>query len=131
MAIKQYGSIKKYTEAMKHNLEHFAEIMDQAEVIKEQAEDITRKRDTLYSKLTDNLSKDVECLEVQKTVRDIVELTKSTVLGIDMGEGYWDMVIEGYSQENVKQIVDQKYGSGAAEYIAKAFRYYFEHESNS
>lgn len=28
LAIKQFGSVEKYTEAMKHNLEHFSEIME-------------------------------------------------------------------------------------------------------
>ena len=28
LAIQQFGSIEKYTEAMKHNLEHFSELMD-------------------------------------------------------------------------------------------------------
>ena len=28
LAIQQFGSIEKYTEEMKHNLEHFSEIMD-------------------------------------------------------------------------------------------------------
>lgn len=128
IAIKQFGSIEKYTEAMKYNLSHFEELMEQTEEIREQAGDIARQSEELYSKLTDDFSKDVACSEVQKNVRDIVELTKSTTLGMDLGEGYWNMVIEGYSQENIKQITDQKYGNGAAEYIAKAFRYYFDHE---
>lgn len=128
IAIKQFGSIEKYTEAMKYNLSHFEELMEQTEEIREQAGDIARQSEELYSKLTDDFSKDVACSEVQKNVRDIVELTKSTTVGMDLGEGYWNMVIEGYSQENIKQITDQKYGNGAAEYIAKAFRYYFDHE---
>lgn len=128
IAIKQFGSIEKYTEAMKYNLSHFEELMEQTEEMREQAGDITRQSEELYSKLTDDFSKDVACSEVQKNVRDIVELTKSTTVGMDLGEGYWNMVIEGYSQENIKQITDQKYGNGAAEYIAKAFRYYFDHE---
>ena len=128
IAIKQFGSIEKYTEAMKYNLAHFEELMEQAEEMRKQAGDITRQSEELYAKLTDDLSKDVGCSEVQKNVRDIVELTKSTTAGMDLGEGYWNMVIEGYSQENIKQITDQKYGNGASEYIAKAFRYYFDHE---
>jgi len=28
LAIKQFGSVEKYTEAMKYNLEHFSEIME-------------------------------------------------------------------------------------------------------
>ena len=44
---------------------------------------------SLYSKLTDDLSKDVACSEVQKGVSDIVELTKSTTLGIDFEIELW------------------------------------------
>lgn len=128
IAIKQFGSIEKYTEAMKYNLAHFEELMEQAEEMRKQVGDITRQSEELYAKLTDDLSKDVGCSEVQKNVRDIVELTKSTAAGMDLGEGYWNMVIEGYSQDNIKQITDQKYGNGASEYIANAFRYYFDHE---
>lgn len=128
IAIKQYGSIEKYTEAMKYNMEHFEELMEQAEGLSEQSGDIARQNEELYSKLTNDLSKDVACSEIQTIVRDIVELAKSTTVGMDLGEGYWDMVIEGYSQENIKQITDQKYGMGASEYIANAFRYYFVHE---
>ena len=28
LAIQQFGSIEKYTEEMKHNLEHFSEVME-------------------------------------------------------------------------------------------------------
>ena len=28
LAIRQFGSIEKYTKAMKHNLEHFSELME-------------------------------------------------------------------------------------------------------
>lgn len=37
LAVKQFGSIEKYTESMKYNLEHFSEIMDawQSEEMKE------------------------------------------------------------------------------------------------
>ena len=126
IAIKQFGSIEKYTAAMKYNLEHFSELMEQAHEIKEQAQDITNKSDALYLKLTNDLTKDVASSEIQNIVRDIVELTKSTTIGIDMGEGYWNMVIDAYSHEAIKQITDEKYGSGAAEYIVKAFTYYFQ-----
>ena len=130
IAIKQFGSIEKYTEAMKYNLEHFTELMEQVDEMKDNAKEIVKKSDELYGRLTNDLSKDVGSCEIQGIVKEIVWLTKATTAGMDLGEGYWDMVIEGYSQENVKQITEQKYGNGAAEYIARAFRYYFNQVSN-
>ena len=88
IAIKQFGSIDKYTEVMKYNLQHFEELINQADKIKEQAGEIIKKRDELHSKLTDDLSRDIACSEVQKNVRDIVKLTKSTILGMNLEYGH-------------------------------------------
>ena len=63
---------------------------------------------------------------MQMIVNEIIEFSKSNTMGLDMGDYYWDMVIEGYSNEEIKQITDKKYGKGAAEYIKKALRYYLD-----
>lgn len=128
IAVRQYGSIEKYTQAMKYNMEHFSEIMEQSEKLKENASQIVEKTNALYQRITADLSREVADHEVQSAVREIVSLVQETSLGQDMGEGYWDMVIEGYSREMVKKITDEKYGRGASEYIAKALRYYFNKE---
>lgn len=131
MAIKQYGSIEKYTEAMKYNLEHFSEIMEQVEEMQGHANEIVEKSNELYQKLTADISKDVDCPEIQAIVQEIVKQTKENSLGMDLGEGYWNMVIERYANDEVKEITDRKYGAGASTYIAKAFQHYLDNSGNA
>ena len=56
LAIQQFGSIEKYTEAMKHNLEHFPELMETQ--LTEEVKEIGRQTDMLYGRLTADLSED-------------------------------------------------------------------------
>lgn len=125
LAIKQFGSVEKYTEAMKKDLEHFPDLMKQLEAQGENKDAILKKSDDLCSKLTKDMTIDVTCEHIQKIVKELVEFTKETSLGMDMGEGYWNMVIEGYSHKTVKSVTDKKYGIGASDYIAKALKAYF------
>ena len=57
LAIQQFGSIEKFTEAMKHNLEHFSEFME-IQLTKE-VKEISKQSDLLYGRLTADLSEDV------------------------------------------------------------------------
>jgi len=125
LAIKQFGSIEKYTEAMKYNLEHFSDLMEQSKELAKNKDEILQKSNDLYMKLTSDLTKDTASKEIQDTVREIVELSSENNLGIDMGDGFWDMVIESYSHDTIREITDKKYGAGASDYIAKALQYYF------
>ena len=43
LAIKQFGSVEKYTKAMKYNLEHFSEIMETQ--LSEEAKEIAKQSD--------------------------------------------------------------------------------------
>lgn len=126
LAIKQFGSVEKYTEAMKQNLEHFPELMQRFEEVKENKDTILKKSDALYISLTSDLTKDVASPEIQAIVREIVKLTEETSMGVDLGDGYWDIVAEMSSNESAKKILDAKYGEGAAEYIGRAIRYYVQ-----
>jgi DNA-binding transcriptional MerR regulator len=125
LAIKQFGSIEKYTEAMKYNLEHFSDLMEQSKELAKNKDEILQISNDLYMKLTSDLTKDTASKEIQDTVREIVELSSENNLGIDMGDGFWDMVIESYSHDTIREITDKKYGVGASDYIAKALQYYF------
>ena len=125
LAIKQFGSVKKYTEAMKYNLEHFSELMEQSKALAENKDEILQKSNDLYFKLTSDMTKDVISEEIQDIVHDIVEFSDGNNLGVDMGEGYWDIIIESYSRDLTKGITDTKYGAGASSYIANALQYYF------
>lgn len=124
LAIRQYGSVEKYTEAMKHNLDHFSELMEQMNELKENSEEIIQKSNDLYSALTADLTKDVASPEIQDLVHQIVAQSQETTLGMDMGENFWDMMIESYSHDTVRAFTEEKYGAGASDYIASAFRYY-------
>ena len=125
LAMKQFGSIEKYTEAMKYNLEHFSELMEQSKELAKNKDEILQKSNDLYMKLTSDLIKDTASKEIQDTVHEIVELSSENNLGIDMGDGFWDMVIESYSHDTIREITDKKYGAGASDYIARALQHYF------
>lgn len=124
IAIKQFGSVEKYTEAMKYNLEHFQELMEQIEDIGGQKDDILKKNDDLQVKLTSDLTKDPTSEEIQDIMHELMELSKETSIDVDMGEGYWDMVIDIYTGETGRKVMDEKYGEGASEFMAKALHYY-------
>ena len=120
-AIKQFGSIEKYTEAMKHNLEHFSEIMKQK--MTKDVKEIGRQSDKLYAKLTADISKDCRSDEIQGVVQELEGFMQEHVTG-PLDKQYWDMLIHTYSVDYIKSITDTKYGEGASEYIVKAFRCY-------
>lgn len=129
LAIQQFGSLEKYTEAMKYNMEHFDELMERVNDMTDQSESIIEKSDALYCVLTADKTKDVASPEIQEIVAQIIEMTCKNTVGIDMGEGFWNMVIESYENEIVQKVSDAKYGEGASEYIAKALKAYFDSRS--
>lgn len=122
LAIKQFGSVEKYTEVIRYNLEHFSEIMEQAySQIPEEM-----KRDDSFSKLASNRDKDVSSNEVQNLVRQIITFAQGNVSSELLGNdtSYCNTVIKTYSNEYLKTMFDTKQGEGASDYIVKAFRYY-------
>lgn len=122
LAIKQFGSIEKYTEAMKHNLEHFSEIMDnwQSQVPEEM------KQNDLFLKLASNKEKEVSSVEVQHIVREIIAFAQGNAPSELFGnqDGYCKMIIDLYSNDYLKAVNDTKYGAGSCDYIVKVFQYY-------
>lgn len=127
LAIKQFGSIEKYTEAMKYNLEHFSEIMEQkmSEVPKEMLQK------DLYAKLTADISKDVSSAEIQQIVQEILDNAASVNSSNTslLGNNYCAMIIDVYSNDYLKQSYDTRQGKGASDYIVKAFQYYADHSN--
>lgn len=122
LAIKQFGSIEKYTEAMKYNLEHFSEIMEQQ--MSGEVKEIEQHNEKLYTSLTADMSRDIGSDEIQQIVHEI-DLFMSKHASADFGgHGYWNVAIDAYSSDYVRTITDTKYGSGASAYIVKAFQYY-------
>ena len=128
LAIQQFGSIEKYTEAMKYNLEHFSEIIEKQ--LTEEFKKLGQKSDLLYTKLTADLSKDIASSEIQSIVQSIDLLFQKYAGNASPCKPHLNTIIDSYSSNYVKGITDTKYGKGASDYIVKAFRYYSENNAS-
>ena len=124
LAIKQFGSIEKYTEAMKHNLEHFSELMETQ--LTEEAKEIGEQSDILYDRLTADLSEDVSSSKIQSIVYELLQFIQKNSTSVSLGKPYINVLIDTYSNDYIKSITDSKYGKGASDYIVKAFHYYMK-----
>lgn len=129
LAIKQFGSVEKYTEAMKYNLEHFSKIMETQ--LTEGVKKIGQQSDMLYAKLTADLSEDVSSPKIQSIVHEIWQFIQEngSDVSVSSSKPYMDMLINAYSNDYIKSITDSKYGNGASNYIVKSFRYYSENNA--
>ncbi len=129
IAIKQFGSVKKYTEAMKYNLEHFSEIREKQ--MSGETKEIAKQSDELYARLTDDRSKDATSDEIQSIVQEMNLFFCKLASKKNMGIEYWKSLIQAYSTDYVKAMTDSKYGKGAADYIVSAFQYFVQKEARS
>lgn len=122
LAIQQFGSVENYTEAMKHNLEHFPEIMDNwySQLPDEM---ITEDK---FLKLASHKEKDVTSDSIQNLVKEIIAYAHGNASSDLVGDdrNYCRMMIDLYSNDYLKKIFDTKYGVGCCDYIVEAFRYY-------
>lgn len=126
LAVKQYGSIEKYTEAMKNNLDNFTETMERLQEFKASADDYMAENKKLHCKLTADLTKDAASDEIQETTGELVELINSSLKGMNMGDNFWNLAIEGYlTDPAVQQATDKIYGEGASAFLGKAMTVYF------
>lgn len=127
LAIKEYGSVEKYVEAMKYNLEHFSEIMEKQ--LSKDTKKVVQKNNELYQKLTANMEKDATSDEIQQIVQEIIHFTTENAPCMSLGENYWHIILDSYSNDYIKNITDSKYGANASNYILKAFDYYLKHNT--
>lgn len=119
-AIQEFGSIEKYTEAMKCNLEHFSEIMENK--LSQIPEEM--KTDDKFLKLASHKGEDVTSVSIQNMVKEIIAHAKGNAPSESVGDDdYCQMIIDVYSNDYVKRIFDTKNGAGSADYVVKAFRY--------
>lgn len=122
LAIKQFGSVEKYTEAMKHNLEHFSELMDnwQAQIPEEM------RADDKFLKLASHKGEDAASDSVQNLVKEIIAYAHGNAPSELVGDDkqYCNIIIELYSNNYLKTTTDTKYGTGSCDYIVEAFRSY-------
>lgn len=122
LAIRQFGSIEKYTEAMKHSLEHFSEIVDNwySQIPEEM------RTEDQFLKLASHKGEDASSDRIQSMVKEIIayahENAPAKLVGDD--KKYCQMIIEVYSNDYLKKVTDTKYGTGSCDYIAEAFRHY-------
>ncbi|MDO4307106.1 MAG: MerR family transcriptional regulator [Eubacteriales bacterium] len=124
LAIQQFGSIEKYTEAMKHNLEHFSEIIDDwySQVPEEM------RTEDKFLKLASHKGEDVTSDSIQNMVKEIIAYAHGNAPSELVGDDnhYCKMMIDLYSNDYLKRVFDTKHGAGCCDYIVKAFRYYSE-----
>lgn len=129
LAIQQFGSIEKFTEAMKQNLEHFSEFMETQ--LTEEVKELGKQSDLLYGRLAADLSEDVSSPKVQAIVHEILQFTQKHSDGTDFDKPLSNVLMDIYSGDYIKNITDGKYGKGASDYIVKAFRYYSENNAGN
>ena len=122
LAIQEYGSIEKYTEAMKHNLEHFSEIME--ETLTEDAVEIGRQTDALFAQLTADLSREISSPQNREIILKLAALFQKNAASLSLDLPYWKVMADTYSNDYVKDQTDLRYGKGAADYISTAFLYF-------
>ena len=85
LAVKQFGSVEKYTEAMKNNLAHFSELMEQADGMRESIDTLMKKNDDLHVRLTADMDREVSSPEVQRALQEIIELSQDSLMGMAVG----------------------------------------------
>lgn len=122
LAIKEFGSVEKYTEAMKYNLEHFSEIMEkQMSQIPEEM-----KTDDLFLKLASHKGEDLTLDSIQSIVREIITYANENAPSELVGDNanYCRVIIDSYSNDYLRTIFDTKHGAGSSDFIVKAFQYH-------
>lgn len=125
MAIKQFGSIEKYTKAMENNFQIF--LSNHTTTAQLEVFNLIKKIDDITRKLTENLKEDVASLYIQKLVEELIYLTNEINNGIDMGDNYWTIMSENYiSNPAFIDVNDKKYGNGASRFIGLALKSYLE-----
>ena len=124
LAIREFGSIEKYTEAMRHNLEHFSELMDNWY---SQIPEEMRENDK-FLKLASHKGEDVASDSIQNVVKEIIDYAQggaaSKLVGDD--ENYCRIIIDTYSNDYLRKVLDTKHGEGSCDYIVKAFQCYVQ-----
>ncbi len=125
VAIKQYGSIEKYTEAMKENMGHFSENIERFQSLTEKNNYLERNK-MLTAQLVADITKDVSSKEIQVMVQELIMMGDEVISSMNMGENYWNMVIDGYLHDTTLiEANDRIYGAGASEFMGRAFQCYF------
>lgn len=97
--------------------------------LKYNLDDYEPKLETLYKKLTSDLSKSPSCEEIQEIIAEIVDETQKQhdCLKIEIGENYWTYQSEQYCLDsNIIKLMDNKYRSGSSKFIGEALKFYIK-----
>ncbi|WP_312288634.1 MerR family transcriptional regulator [Terrisporobacter sp.] len=97
--------------------------------LKYNLDDYEPKLETLYKKLTSDLSKSPSCEEIQEIIVEIVDETQKQhdCLKIEIGENYWTYQSEQYCLDsNIIKLMDNKYRSGSSKFIGEALKFYIK-----
>lgn len=129
LAIKQYGSIEKYTAAMKDSMNHFSETMEKTENFKPKVDDFIEKSKLLRDQLVEDITKDVTSKEIQDKVKAWINLANEVDINVDNGENYWNMISDTYCHNpTLIESIDKSCGDGASEFIGRALYFYFNQQ---
>lgn len=117
LAVKYYGSTENYTRVIEEGLNKIPDIINDA---------WTQKTNSLYRKLTGDLTRDARSEEVQAIVRELMEHTQGRV-----NKQGWKKLVESgfYTGHGIKEENDALYGAGASEFMEAAMKEYFSHIS--
>lgn len=127
-AVRQYTSLEKYTEAVKHNFHRF--LTDNSPAASTDVNGMIEKTEELTRTLTSDLTLDPASAEVQKAVCELVSFTEECSRGIEMGDNYWSSMADLYLSNPVYiEVNDRKYGAGASEFIGLALKACLRNES--
>ena len=112
---------------MKDNLAHFSEHMEHMQEIKEKG--YVEKNKQLQDELYEDMKRDPASDEVQDIIRRLMELGEETSMNMDMGENYWDVIIDGYlHNDTLIAAIDKLHGDGASRFTGEAYRYYLKNK---
>lgn len=111
---------------MKKNPSNFPETMKQLYAMKYDTDNYMDKSNELMKRLTSDLSKDVSSKEIQQIVDELINLGSEHTKNIDVGEGYWNLMADGYlTNPSIIEVTDKKYGKGASAFIGEALEVYW------
>lgn len=129
MAIKEFGSIEKYTETMKNNINNLPKIMEGFQTIKENADVYLAQTNQLMERLTSDLSKNPSSMDIQEIIKEMDDMVKEhyKFIKMGMGENYWGLMADLYlTKPAYTKAHDKKYGKGATKFIGEALKFYSE-----
>lgn len=121
---ESYGSMERYTEAIKQMLEKGPESSERVFELKENG--FFDRNKALSDALLSDITRDFRSDAVQDIIAEMVDMTNQLYEGMDMGIDFWKRNYESYFDEKTISVIDKIYGEGASLFYGRAMKYYFE-----